>query len=393
METPMTPAEYLRDGHAPFSAELREKMGEIRSKLSDLAERGNPDPEQVKRYVAGLEKLIEAGAAETAERTAQLSARAQNPANLEHADSRSTPPIAAGNFDGNPLDVTSFALDAIEDLLQKRDSGRVLGRLEERSALAVATTGARRHWAANSLRGPRLLHTAAGMPQSTGIQAVSAQHPILVLPTAEAGVNENTTLAEYDDSTAGTVTLKRFGRFTDLSTEANIAAGADAYVSIHRVGIARDLDAVLVNALETAAGAAQAFGGDDPAAVRQAMALVLDNTAAASASDLVIIVNPNDAPVLQDVTPTGGQTIAESFQNFSGALVYPSSAMTEGAALVANLRTGARYFEARGLTTETDLDAKTGTLTLATNVIAGYGLTFNGGTTGAYIAVEVAAGS
>ena len=43
------------------------------------------------------------------------------------------------------------------------------------------------------------------------------------------------------------------------------------------------------------------------------------------------------------------------------------------AAVVANLTAGVRYFEARPTQTETDADVKTGTVTVATSVIAGYG--------------------
>jgi hypothetical protein len=79
------------------------------------------------------------------------------------------------------------------------------------------------------------------------------------------------------------------------------------------------------------------------------------------------------------VTPTGGVTIAEQFQNFSGALVYPSSAVPVGFMLVANLQAGVRYYEAQGLVTETDLAVKTSTYTIATSVIGAYGLGLAGG--------------
>lgn len=79
----MTPSDFLRDGYAPFSAELRSRMTELRDKLATLAERDNPDPEQVKRYVAGLENLIAQGEAEQADRMATLERSGQNPRNLE----------------------------------------------------------------------------------------------------------------------------------------------------------------------------------------------------------------------------------------------------------------------------------------------------------------------
>ena len=86
----MTPNDYIRDGYAPLSAELRSKMSDLRDKLATMAERGNPDPEQVKRYVAGIEKLIEQGETETAERTARLTTLVSNPANVETIGQPST---------------------------------------------------------------------------------------------------------------------------------------------------------------------------------------------------------------------------------------------------------------------------------------------------------------
>jgi hypothetical protein len=77
--------------------------------------------------------------------------------------------------------------------------------------------------------------------------------------------------------------------------------------------------------------------------------------------------------LLESVTPIGGATIGEGFTSFSGALVYASSAVPTGFALVANLTAGVRYFEAVGLETATDVNIKTGTFTAATSIIAGYG--------------------
>lgn len=150
---------------------------------------------------------------------------------------------------------------------------------------------------------------------------------------------------------------------------------------MHQVGIALDLDNVLVDAVDTAAGSAVAFPGDGdvPAAIRRAIARVLANTAQSNAAALVAIVNPDDAHLLQDVSPTGAQTIGEEFQRFSGVIVYPTTAQPTGFITVANLRAGARYFEAQALTTLTDIDVKTSVETVATFIIAGYGVTLTSG--------------
>jgi hypothetical protein len=273
----------------------------------------------------------------------------------------------------NPLAYTPEALDAIQSAIQGRTSGRfVAGEQEQRAALATTTFGAPRAWGANVLAGPRLLHVAGRVPQQQ-VDAVSAQLPTLTLPTAGASVGENVTLAEYAASTAGSVTLARFGRWTDLSRESLVGTDAAAIVGAHVVGCALDLDNALISLVNTAAGSAVAFTADVPAAIRKGIATITSATAAADAADITVLVHPDNASLLQDVAPIGGQTIAQGFSRFSGALVYPSTAVPTGFALVANLTAGVRYFEARALQTETDGNVKTGTFTVASSVISGYG--------------------
>ncbi|MFD3399438.1 hypothetical protein ACFWUU_02100 [Kribbella sp. NPDC058693] len=287
----------------------------------------------------------------------------------------------------HPLAYTSQTLDAVQAAIDSRTSGR-FGAMEQRAALTTGTFGAPRAWGSNVLNGPRLLHMAAGVPQQP-VDAIFAQVPNLTLPTASASVAETVTLSEYAASTAGSVTLARFGRWTDLSRESLIGADAGAIVGMHTIACAKDLDKVLIDATETAAGSAVAFTADVPAAIRTAMAQVIDNTAAADAADLVILVNPANAALLQDVSPIGGVTQAEGFTKFSGALVYPSSAVNTGFITVANLAAGARYFEAQPVITETDYLPKTSVLTVATSTIAGYGLGLVGGASGFAIMVDV----
>jgi hypothetical protein len=274
----------------------------------------------------------------------------------------------------HPLAYTPQALDALQAALDTRTAGRFAAgdEQQERAALATGTYGAPRAWGANVLAGPRLLHMAARVPQQR-VDAVAAQLPTLTLPTAGASVGENVTLAEYAASTAGSVTLARYGRWTDLSRESLVGTDAGAIVGAHTVGVALDLDLALITLVNTAAGSAVAFTADVPAAVRKGIALITSNTAAVDAADIVIMVHPDNASLLQDIAPIGGVSIAEQFSRFSGSLVYPSTAVPTGFALVANLTAGVRYFEARGLQSETDVNIKTGTVTVASSVISGYG--------------------
>jgi len=305
---------------------------------------------------------------------------------LREDDPDETP---SDEFTRHPLARAPKQLQVVQRALVERDSVRVrVATEEERAALTTATHGAPRAWGANVASGPRLLHMVAGVPQQQ-IAAIFAQHPTFTLPTASAGVGEGVTVGEYASSTAGSVTLARFGRFTDLSQESMIGASANGIVGMHTIGVARDLDATLINAVETAAGSAVSFTADVPAAIRKALAQVADNTAAESAEELVVLVHPDNAALIEAVTPTGGETIGEGFTRFSGAIVYPSSAVNTGFMTVANLRAGTRFFEARALTTSTDLNIKTSVLTVATDVIGGYGMTLAGGATGFAIMVDV----
>lgn len=289
----------------------------------------------------------------------------------------------------SPLAYQPQALDGLQAALDERTTGRFSAfGMEQRAALTTSTYGAPRVWGANILAGPRILHVVAGVPRQPS-NAILAQVPNFTLPAGAAGVAENASLAEFAASTAGSVTLARFGRYTDLSRESTIGTSADSLVGLHQIGISHDLDLLLITAVNTAAGSAVAFTADVPAAIRKSLATVADNTAA-SATDLVIMANPADASLLQDVTPVGGATIGEPFQQFSGALVYPSSAVPTGFMLVGNLAAGVRYFEAQGTVTETQVASiKTGTLTVATSTISGYGLILAGGATGAFQKVDV----
>ena len=108
------------------------------------------------------------------------------------------------------------------------------------------------------------------------------------------------------------------------------------------------------------------------AAIRKSIATVSDNTAAAP-GELVVLANPADISLIEDVVSTGGQTIGEGFPLFAGSLVYASGAVPTGFMLVANLRAGVRFFEGRGLSTQTFYEVKTAVQTLATSLIGGFG--------------------
>lgn len=284
----------------------------------------------------------------------------------------------AGRPDRHPLAYTAEAVRAVQNAIDTRGRLTVEADLDRRrfevlnATLTTTTHGAPREWAASVLPGPRVLHRMAGV-RTVPSDASEAAHSKLGLPTSTAASAEGATLAEYDSSTAGSVTLGRFGRFTDLSVESLIGTDAEAIVRIHQLGIAKDLDASLIGKAETDAGSAVAFAADVPAAIRKSIATLVDLTAAEDPADIFVLTHPDNIALLEDVTPVGGRTIGESFQQFSGATVYPSAEVTTGFMTVCNLRAGALFFEARGTMTEVDMSVKTGVRTVATSIIGGYG--------------------
>ena len=270
---------------------------------------------------------------------------------------------------GNPLAVTPEMLDGIQHAIDTRTSG--LFSVEERAALTTTTFGAPREWAANLLSEPRTLWQAAGIPREQA-GAILASYPKLTLPAVDAGVGEGTSLVEFAASTGGTVTLKRYGRYTDFSRESLVGADAGTVVAAHRTAIARDLDSALIALVNTDAGTAVAFAADVKAAIRKGIAVVTDATAGTS-GQIVVLAHPDNVALLEDVTSIGGQTIGEGFTRFSGSLVYASSAVPTGFMLVGNLATGCRLWSADGVETRTNMEIKTSILTVATDTIAGFG--------------------
>jgi hypothetical protein len=275
----------------------------------------------------------------------------------------------------SPLALTQDMLNGVQRAIDTRTDGLfgrdyLFGR-EQRAALTTTTYGAPRAWGANILSGPRTLWEAAGVPRSPA-GGILVSYPKLTLPAVDAGVGEGTTVVEFAASTAGTVTLKRYGRFTDLSRESLVGADAGAVVAAHNTAIARDLDSALITLINTDAGTAVGFTTDVPAAIRKSIATVGDATAAAD-GQMVVMAHPDNVSLLQAVTSTGGKTIGESFPLFAGALVYASSAVPTGFMLVGNLAIGCRIWTADGgVETRTHMDVKTSVMTVATDLIAGF---------------------
>jgi hypothetical protein len=280
-----------------------------------------------------------------------------------------TSPDVRGNSSLSPLALTNDMLNGVQHALETRTPGEF--NAEYRAALTTTTYGAPREWGSNMLSGPRTLWEAAGVPRTVAT-ATFAQFPKLTLPAFDPGVAEGVTLVEFAASTGGTVTLKRYGRFTDFTRESLVGADAGAVVAAHNTAIARDLDSVLIGLVNTDAGSAVAFTADVPAAIRKSIATVTDNTAAAD-GQIVVMAHPDNVALLQAVTSTGGKTIGEEFVRFAGSLVYASSAVPTGFMLVGNLAASCRFWDAGGVETRTFADVKTSVFTVGTDIICGFG--------------------
>lgn len=291
------------------------------------------------------------------------------------------PPVPQGEpaAPGHPLGFTAVALDQLRDLARRRVAGRVDAASITNVTLTTGETGARRDWGSNVLAGPRMLHVVAGVPTQPA-DAIFAQFPRLTLPSPQPSAGEGVALVEYDASVAGNVALARFGRFTTLSHGSTVSADmVQPVIGAHTIGIARDLDNVLIGALEAEVATPINAGGDTPGVTRQAIAEVVDATAG-SVAGTVVLANPAEVALLQDVQPTGGETVGEPFPLFSGAIVYPSSSVTSPVITVANVRDTARYFVAEALASMTDVpDLTTEELVIATKVLSGYAINLTGG--------------
>lgn len=268
----------------------------------------------------------------------------------------------------NPLAVTGEMLDAVQHAFNYRLTG--LFDVEMHAALTTTTYGAPRDWGSNILSAPRTLWETAGIP-ATPAAGPTAQFPKLTLATIDAGVAEGVSLVEYATSTGGTVTLKRYGRFTDFTYESLVGADAGAVLAAHRTAIARDLDSALIALVNTDAGSAVGFTSDVPAAIRKAIALVGDATAAADGR-MCVLAHPDNVALLQNVTSTGGVTIGEDFPRFAGAITYASAAVPTGFMLVANLASACRFWSSGSVQTATFQDVKTGVLSAGTQIFAGF---------------------
>ena len=132
--------------------------------------------------------------------------------------------------------------------------GRPFGAVETRSRVtAAADLGSAGGWDPGAPNEPRHLIAYARVPVSP-LTGRTAQVPAYTGPTAAAGVDESTDHGEYDTVAPLSLTALRYGRWSEVSALANVVDDLVGLNRMHAWGTARDLDAMAVAAVESAAG-------------------------------------------------------------------------------------------------------------------------------------------
>ena len=214
----------------------------------------------------------------------------------------------------------------LEEHAEALHAGRPYGAVELRARMTtVADLGSAGAWNPGSPNEPRHLIAFSGIPVSQ-LNGRTAQVPAYTGPTATVGVDEDTDHTEYDAVAPVDLTALRYGRWSDVSALANVVDDLIGLNMMHAWGIARDLDALAVAAVE----GASAFAGvsvDIEQQVREAILTV----AAATYSDeteLVVFGTPADLAELVATSPTNGGDVGSYSVRFNGAKLYPTTAAT-----------------------------------------------------------------
>lgn len=206
--------------------------------------------------------------------------------------------------------------------------GRSFGAVETRARVtAAADLGSAGAWDAGAPNEPRHLITFAGVPTSE-LTGRTAQVPAYTGPTAAAGVDESTAHGEYDSVAPVDLVGLRYGRWSDVSALANVVDDLRGVAAMHSWGIARDLDLLAVDAVETAAGTPAALV-DLEQQVREAVLTVAAATYSGEDA-LVIVGTPADLAALTATSPGNAADLASVPVRFCGARLYPSTAATAG---------------------------------------------------------------
>jgi len=202
--------------------------------------------------------------------------------------------------------------------------GRPYGAVETRARVtAGGDLGSAGAWHPGAPNEPRHLIAFAGIPVSE-LTGKTAQVPAYTGPTAAAGADEGVDHGDYDAVAPVNLTALRYGRWSEVSALANVVDDLHGLNRMHAWGIARDLDALAVSAVEDAA-ASLGVSVDLEESVRQAILTVAANTYS-DETQLVVFGTPADLAELTGTQPANADDLGSHAVRFAGAKVYPTLA-------------------------------------------------------------------
>lgn len=203
--------------------------------------------------------------------------------------------------------------------------GRPYGAVETRARVtAGGDLGSAGAWHPGAPNEPRHLIAFAGIPVSE-LTGKTAQVPAYTGPTAAAGADEGVDHGEYDSVAPVNLTALRYGRWSEVSALANVVDDLIGLNQMHSWAIARDLDAMAVAAIESAAGSLGVGTGDLDESVRQAI-LTVSATVYSDETSLVIVGRPAELAELTGTQPANGDDLGSYAVRFAGARLYPTLA-------------------------------------------------------------------
>ncbi len=209
-------------------------------------------------------------------------------------------------------------------------------RTHLRAAITMSLTGGDTKPINGSLPEPRRLATTVGLvPHASTTAGYSG--PKFPAMSAAAATAEGSTKPEAAAPTALSIPIKQLARWNTLSRMALLSADGvlEQFVSYHSALVAKDEDKLIIDAVNTAAGAAVAFvAGDQRLQVRKAMAVVED---ACNAPCDVVLCHTDDYALLAGFDVTSLDELGGKVVRFGGAALYPSSSVPTGFVLVAAL--------------------------------------------------------
>ncbi|REJ06286.1 hypothetical protein DY023_06555 [Microbacterium bovistercoris] len=283
--------------------------------------------------------------------------------------------LGGNDFDATPATVHPLAMpnDLPGRLATSTREGKTFqwrSDLESKAALTTSDTGTSTTFVGTSVPAGLLLHSFAGVAAAP-LDGIDATFPTWTTPTAATGVAEGAAVTEYADVVPGTSTAKRYGRWTELNAESELSLGTGDLLSLHRLGIARDLNVAFLAALKAAHGTITAFATDAEHMLRLAIATVASQLGIEPTA-VTVAINAADYANL-GFAPTSGADVATSIVRFAGAKLFVTPAVTAGEA-VAFAGMAAKYHQAKSLEILTDRDVKTAVWSVGSHVIGGYGV-------------------